>query len=142
MEDDMFRIAAILDPRFRMTWASASDVSSLTDILVTEGLRFQEIDEVQSPSSKVLKLEEDSIFSFLTPTKRRHRSGADPISLEVKAYLNEDNEHLSVNPIDYWKNSESDYPILAKMAKHYLAILASSVPVERLFSVAEASLSN
>jgi len=39
-------------------------------------------------------------------------------------------------PLEWWKEHESQYPTLAKLAKIYLAIQATSAPSERVFSVA------
>ncbi|XP_046543896.1 zinc finger BED domain-containing protein 4-like [Haliotis rubra] len=40
------------------------------------------------------------------------------------------------NPLHFWKEQKNVFPILSEPAKKYLAIPASSAPVERLFSVA------
>jgi len=39
-------------------------------------------------------------------------------------------------PLTFWKANEVKYPILAKMAKRFLAIPASSGGIERRFSIA------
>lgn len=40
------------------------------------------------------------------------------------------------DPLEWWKNHESQFPILASLARLYLAIQATSAPSERQFSVA------
>lgn len=40
------------------------------------------------------------------------------------------------DPLTWWKSNEYKYPHTAKMARHYLAVPASSVPSERVFSTA------
>lgn len=42
------------------------------------------------------------------------------------------------NPLEWWKDHAMEYPVLALMARHYLAIPATSVACESLFSVAGA----
>lgn len=53
---------------------------------------------------------------------------------EVTEYLKEDKIPFSHNPFEWWMSKKSKYPILAKMARIYLATPATSTPSERLFS--------
>ena len=41
-----------------------------------------------------------------------------------------------INPLNWWKTHQTEFPILAKIAKDYLAIQATSVPCEQPFSLA------
>lgn len=58
--------------------------------------------------------------------------------LEISSYLRESQIPEESSPLQYWKENEQKYPRLAKLAKIYLGIPASSGSVERLFSVAGA----
>ena len=71
----------------------------------------------------------------MTPTKsKKRRVSGDHVKLEVSKYLLE--PCIDGNdPLQYWKENEEKYPTLAQLAKYYLAIPATSAPVERLFSV-------
>lgn len=40
------------------------------------------------------------------------------------------------NPLKWWKDNENQYPNLSKLAKRYLAVQATSVASERVFSTA------
>ncbi|CAJ0883449.1 9889_t:CDS:10, partial [Entrophospora sp. SA101] len=53
---------------------------------------------------------------------------------ELDAYLKSPNAPPKTDVLTWWKNHESEYPHLALMARDYLAIPATSVPVERIFS--------
>ena len=57
------------------------------------------------------------------------------IDQEIQRYLA---EPLGTNQcaLTWWKEREASYPILSKLAKKYLAIPATSVPSERIFSLA------
>ena len=43
----------------------------------------------------------------------------------------------TTDPLKYWRTHEQKWPNLAILASRYLAITASSAPVERLFSIAD-----
>jgi len=47
-----------------------------------------------------------------------------------------DKDYRVVSPLPWWKFNSAKYPILAERAKRYLALMATSVPCERLFSKA------
>ena len=46
------------------------------------------------------------------------------------------NQEFQLQPLEWWANAEHKYPLIAKFAKHMLAIPATSVPSERIFSTA------
>ena len=48
----------------------------------------------------------------------------------------------SDDPLQYWAIKQTVYPDLARLAAKYLALPASSVPVERLFGVADPNRCN
>ena len=54
---------------------------------------------------------------------------------KIPQYLNEPAIDMNSDPLVFWKNSEAEYPYLAKLANKYLVIQASSAAVERLFSI-------
>ena len=44
---------------------------------------------------------------------------------------------LNPSPLIFWSNNEQKFPLLAKLAKKYLSVQASSAAVERMkFSIA------
>ena len=45
-----------------------------------------------------------------------------------------DKDDNYINPLEWWKTHEGDYPILSRMAKAFLAIPATSAPSERIWS--------
>ena len=55
---------------------------------------------------------------------------------EVALYKAVDCISLDSNPLLWWKTNEPKYPHVAELAKRYLAVPATSVPSERVFSTA------
>ncbi|GBC52400.2 zinc finger BED domain-containing protein RICESLEEPER 2-like [Rhizophagus irregularis DAOM 181602=DAOM 197198] len=62
--------------------------------------------------------------------KKRKTSYSD----ELKAYLNEPPANFDMDILAFWKVHENKFPNLSKMARDFLAIPGTSVPVKRVFS--------
>ena len=75
-------------------------------------------------------LEEDEDSLFPVPKRFRNDNGHD----ELNSYLDSTQEPGTVNVLEWWRSHENNYPTLARMARDYLMIPATSAPVERLFS--------
>jgi hypothetical protein len=74
--------------------------------------------------------EEDEDSLFPVPKRFRNDNGHD----ELNSYLNSTQEPGAIDILEWWRSHESNYPTLARMARDYLVIPATSAPVERLFS--------
>ena len=61
----------------------------------------------------------------LPPKKER-------LAVEVSRYIGE--QATDKTPVDWWKQNQDRYPLLSQLAMRYLAIPATSVPCERVFS--------
>ena len=58
-----------------------------------------------------------------------------PMQLEMNRYLNQqDLPPANVDVLQWWRNHHREYPLLAKCARKYLCIQASSASSERVFS--------
>ena len=55
---------------------------------------------------------------------------------ELKKYLEAAPLSLTEDPLHWWRYHETAFPLLAKLAKHYLCIPGTSVAAERVFSTA------
>jgi hypothetical protein len=53
---------------------------------------------------------------------------------ELERYLGAPTVDSDVDILDWWKQNSVAYPCLARIARDYLAIPATSVPAERVFS--------
>lgn len=56
---------------------------------------------------------------------------------ELQLYLSLPILGREIKPLKWWKMNESQYPTLARMARDYLAIPATSVPSEQCFSASK-----
>ena len=59
---------------------------------------------------------------------------------EVERYLESERADEDTDVLQWWKQNEAKYPRIAKMARDVLSIMATSVPVERLFSSASLTM--
>ncbi|CAB4409531.1 unnamed protein product [Rhizophagus irregularis] len=135
-------IATILDPRWKIKYFKDwEDEENGDDNIYYKNAKkiftrkFDEYRSIYYPVSGTLNNslgeDEDSEDSlFPVPKRFRNNNGHD----ELNSYFNSTPEPGTINVLEWWKSYESNYPTLAKMARNYLAIPATSAPVERLFS--------
>ena len=58
------------------------------------------------------------------------------ISEEIKKWCLEKSNYVSLDPLKWWKSNSHRYPYLALLVRSVLCIPATSVPSERIFSLA------
>jgi hypothetical protein len=56
------------------------------------------------------------------------------VKSELSSYLQEDRVSAEDSPLDYWRANKTRFPILAAMARDYLALQPTSKDVEGNFS--------
>ncbi|XP_067933393.1 zinc finger BED domain-containing protein 4-like [Watersipora subatra] len=137
--DDLFILCSSLDPRFKLVWCTKTEseygetlLKSKIEDLVT--LPSPSNDATEAPAAKKTK----GLFSTILTNNSYNAkkiSGQAIIDREVKEYLAEDLEPELSLPNVYWKNCQA-YPNLRHLAELHMPVLASSAPVERLFSQA------
>jgi hypothetical protein len=74
----------------------------------------------------------DSLFGPACETPIRHTKVSQ--LEEITRYLAENAEDRAIDPIQWWKLHTHRFPNLARMARDYMSITATSVPSEQLFS--------
>ena len=64
------------------------------------------------------------------------QSPREKINLEISSYLDIPTLEMDADPLVWWRIEHSRFPNLAQLSKKYLSICGTSVPSERLFSLA------
>lgn len=151
-EKHIFEMASALDPRFKLQWAKgekkarleaelekkASAISHLiTKTHNTPKFSRSSDDETSQPPAKKSRQEdhEDILDVFMEQLECPSSPQVSPIKTEVSSYLSAPLLDRTKDPLAYWTSNEAQYPHLARLAAKYLAVPASSAPVERLFSI-------
>ena len=87
--------------------------------------------KVNPPTQKQIK--QSKILKFLSTGEVEEKQVNSP---ELDMYLSEAIIHLDSNPLVWWRSNQDRYPELSRLARIFLAIPATSVPSEQLFSTA------
>ena len=87
----------------------------------------------QSKMDSLLDYQDSSDSNGSSPAQI---SVAEAVEKEVLRYKAGDHINRSCDPLKWWKENETRFTNLSKVAKKLLCIQATSVPSERLFSAA------
>ena len=101
--------------------------------------------EVENPSLKLKKVKptkEDLSLLFGAKVQSPTSNMGSAEEKEIRNYKLEESIYLNDDPLEWWMKNEKRYPSLSLLAKHLLAIPATSVPSERMFSKAGCILNN
>lgn len=113
---------------------SASDIRS---VFVAAAEKFAQDPESSAPASRSKGKTKASYFDkAIFGFQDSHTDGS--ITAEISRYMGEVLEPRDCDVLEYWRSRETVYPGLAAMAKCYLAIPATSVSSERVFSKTKA----
>ncbi|GBB91536.1 hypothetical protein RclHR1_01890010 [Rhizophagus clarus] len=131
-------VATILDPRMKSFLfvkdshreEQKTQAESLLSNLYTQLKHDLELpEEVRSP---ILDDDDDIFERMWASNQQLTQTGND--NNEIMCYLRCLDELKSTDPLVWWRDHRSSYPILSKLARKYLSIPSTSVPSERLFS--------
>ena len=68
--------------------------------------------------------------------ERKAPAAKNAVEIEYDTYMSFERLRRKDDPLAWWRQHETHLPRLAKLAKKYLAVPATSVPSERVFSKA------
>ncbi|CAG8588506.1 756_t:CDS:2, partial [Scutellospora calospora] len=98
---------------------------------------YYRLDSLSDTASDSIMNSEEDIFS--DPVAQEHSSQNDDDNIanrEFNSYLLLPRVPSDTDILQWWASRKANYPILAKLARKYLSIPATSVPFERFFSSA------
>eukprot|EP01022_Parablepharisma_sp_SALTPOND_P031216 TRINITY_DN7896_c0_g1_i4.p1 TRINITY_DN7896_c0_g1~~TRINITY_DN7896_c0_g1_i4.p1 ORF type:complete len:447 (+),score=14.69 TRINITY_DN7896_c0_g1_i4:744-2084(+) len=123
-------MASFFDPRFKSLEFLEGELKNKV-IAIVKSKCPQSATRSESAIQKQSSLLEFFGSPILYPQRTLEKS-------EIEKYIEEPGIDLDTmyNPLTWWKQKEKQYPELGKLAEIYLSIPATSVSVERLFSLA------
>ncbi|XP_034174846.1 E3 SUMO-protein ligase ZBED1-like [Osmia lignaria lignaria] len=127
--ETVHRIASFLDPRSKELSFESNEVKNIIKTSIRDMMENISIPDIKNfqnvdPFSSAL----DFIFQAVNPS-----SGSNS---EFQTYLLETQINHNLCPLVWWKMHENKYPRLAKLAKMYLSIPATSISSEHAISTA------
>jgi hypothetical protein len=131
---DMYAIALILDPRLKADYFEkkrwepghlAHAGSAIQRAVETYG------DAMPPSNQRGTAGRRNPVKQHLHQVMKRRRVEK---GSEMGKYLAEPTVDIEVNVLEWWKQNAAKYPCLARIARDYLAIPATSAPAERVFS--------
>lgn len=151
MEENLpIAMATLLDPRFKtiVFINSARVITTLKGLVaeVTNGANLNAESETQATAAPVhetqAKAGSQSIWNVFEEIQAQHTqsytdvSSSPTVDSEIKLYLEQKFIGRDENPLKWWEGHKNIFSLLYPLARKYLCIMATSVPSERLFSVA------
>jgi len=118
-------LACYLDPRFKSlnSFPEDPELRKIPQDLLRSMCVLEEIKRPESPKKPRLAV-------LLQPPQQ-------PVSEQVRYHLLPEIPFDDAsNPLSWWKEHEKEFPQISVIAKNLLAVPATSVPAERLFSKA------
>lgn len=149
--DALLDMASLLDPRFKTQYVDTAEKSQIQSRAVTELealLSPQSEHQVPSTSqsepteTQPAKKARKSLGCFLktvspsatTDPEVENLTQREQIEKEMLSYLSTPNVDSEMNPLEWWKTYEVNFPRVSLLAQKYLCIPATSSPSERVFS--------
>ncbi|CAG8690576.1 2245_t:CDS:1, partial [Cetraspora pellucida] len=132
---DIYIIATVLDPRLKLDYYEENNWSKdfinsikATILQIYKNNYESSFYEATNYNQDNMDNDDDLLLDYIYRKKQRINQ-----QNEVELYL-EAPQAMRKQDIQWWEVHEAKYPNLARMARDYLAITATSVPVEQVFS--------
>ena len=152
-----FCIGNLLHPRFKGILLNAKTsrdyvphqledtIAFIKDMFRTEVPETENLDEATSQSILNMAMDESGwgrmpiVVTQATPTVSAQVQNISPIEAELQQWLKTTappTTRTDCDILEFWRDKEQDFPLLAKVARKYYSIPVTSASSERLFSTA------
>ncbi len=140
-EVHLIALPTLLDPRFKkVPFTSRSAVEKATRTVVNEAIVLYQPPTTTDQTETVIDNTGDTgiwqFFDQQVVDMTTQQTPAILVHTEMDRYLKAPLIQRKADPLEWWNDNKHIYPSIAKVASKYLCTLATSVPSERLFSVA------
>lgn len=136
----MYAVALILDPSCKMDYYRASDWDA-SEIANAKNALLRVIEEYGRTPEAVAVPQPSQVSGVAGSGGALRRNWAKKIKRrrvekedELERYLEAPTIGTDADILEWWKRNAGEYPCLARIARDYLAIPATSAPAERAFS--------
>jgi hypothetical protein len=146
-ESRAVQIHQLLDPSTKVLMVKEDAISLLMSVVRSLHMKgfiqlqlpaLADGSSVSNPASKRRKLKQEMLNELRRtslPAVTEESEEVNNVAVEVTNYLTSRNSEIDDDEIlDFWSKQTAQYPILSQVAELYLAMSASSVPVESMFS--------
>nr|XP_061801662.1 E3 SUMO-protein ligase ZBED1-like [Nerophis lumbriciformis] len=142
--DELLDLASLLDPRFRTKYTDEEKVERVLSRAVEEMVSLMKTEQDTFPGAVGAEAEQEpdpppkvkrkktlaSFFKKQSSTMSEEESARK----ELTVYLQTTEVESDADPLDWWRCHQTNFPRVAKLARQYLCIPATSAPSERVFS--------
>lgn len=141
-QSDNYRIAAVLDARFKLNWCSNDNER--------DALRLELINELSQQTTPLVSMQTEQImaypekkrtklFSYMKPASSEYQvsSASLQVDAEVQSYLEQPCIAEDSNHLEFWKSHKHMYPNLCRLSEKYLAIPAATLITRNAYCLDE-----
>ncbi|XP_077411679.1 E3 SUMO-protein ligase ZBED1-like isoform X2 [Vanacampus margaritifer] len=156
--EKLLDMATLLDPRFKTAYIKQERIDLMKtraaaeiELLVAGGetaapafaIPAPSADECELPTAKKAKKSLSSYFKKASAPNCQGTSKPSRTSIELDLimYLQTADLDPEEDPRIWWRQHEVNFPLVAKLAKKYLCIPATSFPSEQIFGASESMMS-
>jgi hypothetical protein len=151
--DSTTYISTILDPRYKFSLFDTNEMKNQAKQIIKNAAENYNATIISNSiqNEKIHSSSETStnlLFFQKLRRKRFQEQGLEPASTSLNLIEKELNCYEltrcgeNIDPLEWWKVNQIEYPVLSKLACDYLPIQATSVECERTFSIAKNTITD